>query len=145
VDRRVAATATGLIALSTFVITAAIVGLIAIIDGDATGIGGHMPFYVLAAAVVFTALEVTFEFQLEDPIKILSTSAVLGVATLVLVTLASEGVLYAVANPSFVLSRLIVYIVAAGLISTGVIFWAVRHWRELTKGAGGVRRPDTPL
>lgn len=138
------ATAAGLIALSTFVITASIVGVLALVNGAAADLGDHMPYYVLVAAITFTAMEVAFEFQLDDPIKIISTSAVLGISSLVGITLTVEGILYGLANPTLVVSRLIVYIIAAGLISTGLIFWAVRHWRELTRKTP-TRRTNPPL
>ena len=128
-DRRLVATAVGLIALSTLVIASSMLGAIAIVTGQAVGFAGRVPFYVLGTAAVFTAVVVVLEMRIDDGFTILTTGlAVAGVALLA-IGLGSEGLRYVVMAQRLQVTDL-VYLLAAGLISTGVIFWAVRHWRE---------------
>ena len=129
-DRRLVATAVGLIALSTLVIASSMLGALAILTGDAPGFGGHVPFYVLGAAAVFTGVVIVLEMRIDDGLTIISTGLAVSAVSLLAIGLGSEGVLYAFRIPTRVFSTLVVYLLAAGLISTGVIFWAVRHWRE---------------
>jgi high-affinity Fe2+/Pb2+ permease len=64
------------------------------------------------------------------------TTAAIAVAVFVTVTLSGEGLVYAAANPAEVLvSRTLLYFLAAGLVGTGVAYWALRHWREFTGDA----------
>jgi len=64
-----------------------------------------------------------------------------GIAGLVLVGLGTEGVVYATSAPGTVLSSsLLVYLVAAALIASGLGYWSVRNWRLL-----GRRLPDGRL
>lgn len=79
------------------------------------------------------------------------TGALVGVCTAVLtaafvgavvfVGLGSEGVRYALVRPDTVLSSsLLVYLVAAALVASGLGYWSVRNWRLL-----GRRIPDGRL
>lgn len=129
-DRRLAATAVGLIALSTFVIASSMLGAFAILTASAPGFGGRVPYYVLGGAAVFTAVVVLLEMRIDDGLTIITTGLAVAAVGLLAIGLGTEGLLFGYRTPTRMLSNLFVYLLAAGLISTGVIFWAVRHWRE---------------
>ena len=132
-DRKLAAATVVLIAASTLLTASAMMGGLALFTGSAAGIGGRVPYYVLAGAAVFTALVVYLEMQIDDGLTIISVSLAVGMVALFLLGLGVEGLYFGYRNPDRMLSNLFVYLLAAGLISTGVIFWAVRHWREFTR------------
>ena len=132
-DRKLAAVTVVLIAASTLLTASAMMGGLALFTGSAAGIGGRVPYYVLAGAAVFTALVVYLEMQIDDGLTIISVSLAVGMVALFLRGLGVEGLYFGYRNPDRMLSNLFVYLLAAGLISTGVIFWAVRHWREFTR------------
>jgi hypothetical protein len=52
------------------------------------------------------------------------------VVALIAISLSIEGVLFGLEYPDRLFSNLLPYFLAAGLISTGLIIWALRHWRE---------------
>lgn len=122
----------GLISVSTLLITSSIVGVLALTSGATDGIGARVPYYVLATALVFTGLLVALEQRLDDGSQIISTSGAVAIVSLFVVSLSIEGLLFAFHQPDQVLTHLLPYFVAAGLVSTGLIIWAVRHWREFT-------------
>ena len=132
-DRTLVATAVGLVAASTLLTASAMMGGLALFTGSAIGIGSRVPYYVLGGAAVFTALVVWLELRIDDGLTIISVSLAVGVVALLLIGLGVEGLYFGYRNPQRMLSNLFVYLLAAGLISTGVIFWAVRHWREFTR------------
>lgn len=116
---------------STLLLTAAFLGVFAILDGQVSGFTNRFPFYVLLMAIGF----VTALFLLERPnlegTQILVATLGLTVALFIIVTLAGEGLTFAIQHPREVLDpNLIVYLVAAALIGSGLAFWSIRHWRE---------------
>lgn len=126
------------IAGSTFALTAAFVGVVALLDGAATGVVGRFPFYVLAGAVVFVASLLLLDHEDVEGTTVIVATTVLGVTALVVVGLGVEGVRYALVDTSEVFgNRLVVYFVAAGLICTGLTYWGLNHWREFTGYADG--------
>lgn len=135
-DRTVAARLAAVVGGGTLVLTASFVGLIALVDGGNPGFGARLPVYVLAMAVAFVAGLLLIETRYEgraDGGSIIVTAATIAVAVFAAVTLSGEGVVYAAANPTRVLaSKNLLYFLAAGLVGTGVGYWAVRHWREFT-------------
>ncbi|WP_158058221.1 hypothetical protein [Halorussus halophilus] len=132
-DREFLARAGGAVAASTVVLTASFVGVVAFFTGSANGVGGRLPFYVLTMAVAFAATIFALDDPEADGSRVISATAGVTVASFVLVTLAGEGFVYAVRFPGKVLaSNLLVYFAAAGLICTGLAYWALRHWREFT-------------
>lgn len=139
-ERRVYGTAIGLIGVSTLVITSSLVGVISLGTDGVAGLADRVPFYVLGGALVFTGLLVALELRIEDGTKIITTSIAIAVCAFVVIGLSAEGFLFAIANPDRILSNIILYVFAAGLISTGLIFWAVRHWREFTTSGPPARR-----
>ena len=132
-DRKLAATAVGLVVASTLLTASAMMGALALLTGSAPGVGSRVPYYVLGGAAVFTALVVWLEVRIDDGLTIISVSLTVGIVALVAIGLGVEGLYFGYRRPGRMLSNLFVYLLAAGLISTGVIFWAVRHWRELTR------------
>ena len=122
--------AVGLIAGSTLLVTSSLVGILAVTEGLVDGFGGRIPYYVLAAAMVFVGLLVALELELDDGARIITTSSVVATVALVVISLSIEGLLFGVEFPDRLFSNLLPYFLAAGLISTGLIIWALRHWRE---------------
>lgn len=129
-DNRYVTLLVGLIAGSTILVTSSLVGVLALTEGLVGGLGSRVPYYVLAAAVVFVGLLVFLEMRLEDGARIITTSVVVSVLALVVISLSVEGLLFGVEFPERLFSNLLPYFLAAGLISTGLIIWALRHWRE---------------
>jgi len=123
----------GLVAASTVVVAVAFVGLLAVVSGDIAGIADRFPFYVVVLSIAFTALILTLERYLADGRNILLTAVVLSITVAVVVALDIEGVLFAIENPDqLVASRLLLYLLAAGCLCTGLVYWSVHHWREFT-------------
>jgi hypothetical protein len=119
------------VVLSTLALTASFVGLLALLTGEAVAVGSRLPLYVLAMAVAFVVVIVRSELRNRDGRVVLATAGSVSVGTLVLVTLAGEGLVYAAREPDAVVaSSLLFYFLAAGLIATGLGFWGARHWRE---------------
>lgn len=116
----------------TLLLTASFVGVLALVEG-ATDVRGRLPAYVLALAVAFSVTVFLAEQRHGDGRAIIATAAGVGLVAFFGSMLAVEGLVYAVANPYdvFDTSRL-PYLLAAGLLGTGVGYWALNHWREFT-------------
>jgi hypothetical protein len=122
-----------LVAAATVVLTAAFVGVVALVKGRAHGVGGRVPFYVLAGAVVFVTTLVVLEDPMEGGLPILTTTVAVSVVGFALVALGGEGLVYAFSYPGKVFgSSLVVYFLAAALVCTGTVYWGLNHWREFT-------------
>lgn len=120
-----------LVGACTLVLTASFVGVLALINGS-PGLGARLPAYVLAMAVAFVATVLFTEQRVSDGLDIIATAGAVALGAFVVVTLGSEGVIYAVEDPDGVLaSQLLLYFLAAGLIGAGLGYWGVRHWQEL--------------
>lgn len=122
----------GLIAVSTFVLTASFIGVLAFAAGTVTGLTGRVPWYLIAAAVVFVGTIVLLEGVEANGASIIVHSLVIGMVGFVLVTLSVEGVIFTVKRPRVLLSRLPLYFLAASLAATGIGYWGLNHWREFT-------------
>ena len=129
-DNRLIATLVGLITASTLLVTSSLVGVLALTEGLVGGLGGRVPYYVLSAAIVFVALLVVLEMRLEDGSRIITSSVVVSLVALIAISLSVEGLLFGATYTDRLFSNLLPYFLAAGLISTGLIIWALRHWRE---------------
>lgn len=130
-DRPFAVEAVVIVAVSTVVLTASFLGLLATVRGAVSDPGSRLPVYVLATAIVF----VIALFKLEDPsapgIPVLTTTVSIGLAAFILISLGGEGLLYVAGRPTMLLSsQLVFYFVAAALICTAVGYWGLHHWRE---------------
>jgi len=123
----------GLVAASTVIVTVAFVGLLAVVSGETSGLADRFPFYVVVLSIAFTALILTLERYLADGRNILLTAVVLSITIAIVVGLDVEGILFAIENPDqLVASRLVLYLLAAGCLCTGLVYWSVHHWREFT-------------
>lgn len=141
VDRRNLTLYVGLVALATLSVTAAIMGIRALIEGAAMEVGARIPYYVFFMAIVVTLLVFLLEREIDDGWKIISTSLAIGVLAFALSLLGVEGALFAYENPDQVLSNITFYFISAGLLCTSITYWAVNHWREfISSGRTGVRR-----
>lgn len=145
-DREAALRLAALVGGGTLVLTASIVGLLALAGGGSPGVSTRLPIYVLAGAVAFVAGLLLIEARYDgraDPTAIVVTAGAIAITVLVVVALSGEGVVYAAANPNRVLvSQNLLYFLAAGLVGTGLAYWGVRHWREFTDSAGTVSGSD---
>jgi hypothetical protein len=136
-----------LVAVCTLVLTASFVGLLALVAGRATGVSARLPLYVLGMAAAFVGAILWFESRSFDGRTTLATAGTVGFGTFVLALLGAEGVVYTLTNPGEVVaSQLVFYFLAAGMIATGLGYWAVHHWQELSvegrgvAGSGSLRR-----
>ena len=133
-NRSTVAQAGAFVVLSTVLLTASFLGIVALVTGAVNGLNTRLPFYVLSMAIAFVGAIITFEEEFRGGTQILQLSVIGAIATFVFVTLGGEGVAYLVENPEQVVaSHLLFYILAAGLIGTGIGYWAVQHWAELTQ------------
>jgi hypothetical protein len=120
------------VVVSTLALTASFVGLMALLTGDAVGLGSRIPLYVLTMAIAFVLGVVLLELRDRPGRLVLGGATGLSIGVLVLVTLAGEGFVYAAREPTeIVASTLVFYFLAAGLIATGLGYWGARHWREV--------------
>jgi hypothetical protein len=130
-DTESLARAGALVAACTLVLTASFVGLVALLTGSAPGVGGRLPLYVLGTAGAFVTAIVFLETKRLDGERIITAAASLALGTFVVATLSGEGVMYVVRNPGeLVASQMAFYFLAAGMIATGVGYWAINHWDE---------------
>ena len=125
------------VVVSTLVLTATFIGVVALLSGGNEDVGTRLPFYVLSMAVGFVGVVVLNEQrygQRADGRAILGTAAGIALVVFLVVALAGEGLMFAGANPGeVVLSELFLYFLAAGLIGTGLGYWGLHHWREFAR------------
>lgn len=121
------------IGVSTFVLTAAFLGVLSLMTGGVVDVGDRLPFYLVLAGAAFVGTVVVLEEHGAEAEVILVTAVITGVLSLAAVSLGVEGVMFAVNNPDRVfVSQLVLYLVAAALIGTGLAYWGINHWREFT-------------
>lgn len=131
-DRELLARVGLLVLLSTLVVTAAFVGIVAALSGPVENFTTRLPFYVLAASVAFVVFVVLFDSRGLDGQTVIVASMAVGLSAFIVLSLGGEGVVFLLTNPeALIASQLIVYLIAAGLVCTGVAYWTLRHWREL--------------
>ncbi len=117
--------------LSTIVVTMSFIGLLALLRADYSAIEGRLPFYLIIMGVVFVATILVLEYYGTGGQVIILTAVVIGGLSFVASLLSVEGLVYTIEHPERVIvDQLVYYFVAAGLICTGLGFWAVNHWRE---------------
>lgn len=120
-----------LVAVSTAIVTAAFVGIVALVAGDVDDLTGRLPFYVLVMATVFVAFVFLIDSRGSDGQTVIISSIGVALLGFLVVLLSGEGVVFLVRRPDQLLaSQLIVYLVSAGLVCTGLAYWGLRHWRE---------------
>lgn len=122
--------ALGVIVLS-LTLTAAFLGLVGLISGAELDVIRRLPAYSLVMGIVFVVAILRLDSPNRDGMMVLVSTSGIAVLAFVLVGLATEGVVYTYTSPEkVVMSNLIFYFAAAGLVCTGVVFWALHHWRE---------------
>jgi hypothetical protein len=120
------------IVLCTGVLTLGFFGVLALATEQASGIELRVPVYVLGAAVTFVGGIVGLDRMRRDGVWILAAAAGIGVAAFAVLLLGGEGALYLARHPDQVIeSRRLLYLLAAGLVATGLGYWSVRHLRSL--------------
>lgn len=119
---------------SSLALTLAFFGVLALATGNAAGLSGRVPFYVLAAAVTFAAALVGLDRRHWDGRDLLFVSIGLGVVAFLLFTLGLEGVVFAIEHPGESLaSRRFLYLLSAALVATGLGYWLASHWPEIAR------------
>jgi len=122
------------VAVSTVALTAAFLGVVGLLTGEVTGLTGRLPFYVLVTALAFVGAIVLLEESRNEALQVLVIAGVGGLFTFLLVTFGGEGLTFLLQNrEEVVASQLLFYILAAGLIGTGLGYWALNHWPELRR------------
>jgi len=131
-DTESLARAGALVAACTLILTASFVGLVALLSASAPGVSGRLPLYVLGTAGAFVAAILFLEAQRVDGEQVITAAGSVAVATFIFATLSGEGAVYVLRNPGeLVASQLVFYFLAAGMIATGLGYWAINHWNEL--------------
>lgn len=126
-----------IITSSTLVLTLTFLGVLAVMAGSVSGFSGRVPWYVLVAAAVFAGVILLMEWNETAGRIIIVSAAVSSALSFVVLSLAVEGVLFAIEHPEEVItSQLVLYFVAAGLFGTGLAYWGINHWREFTQRSG---------
>lgn len=122
--------ALGVIFLS-LVLTASFIGMLGLLSDTTLDVGSRLPAYVLLMGVVFVVGIVRLDSPEREGTRVLVAVSTMALLSFVLAALATEGVFYTLKSPEDVVtSRLYLYFGAAGLICTGVVIWALHHWRE---------------
>lgn len=120
------------VAASTAALTASFIGLVGLARGAVNGTTTRLPMYVLSMAAVFVAGVVVFDEARHDGREALARAGLVALATLYVVGLGGEGVVFALSNPDAVLrSQLFAYLLSAGLMGTGFGYWGWRNWQSL--------------
>ncbi len=118
---------------ATLLLTASFLGILATINREIAGVQSRIPWYLLIAGLAFVTTIVLLEDYGATGREIIVTSTVVGILGFIVGSLSVEGVIFTIRFPEDVfVSRLVLYFLAAGLIGTGVAYWALRHWREFT-------------
>lgn len=119
------------VGVSTFVLTATFMGLVALVSGQMVGVEARLPGYVLAMAVAFVGGLMAVEAKGGDGRQVIATAGGMAVSGLVFVTLSGEGVAFLLRQPQrLVASQVLSYLLAAGVCVTGLAYWGLLHWRE---------------
>lgn len=123
---------------ATLCVTASFIGVLSVVEGHAAGIRNRLPYYLVLAGGVFASFIVVLENYISDGTRIIIVSVITAVLSGVVLSLAVEGLVYAVRFPGeLVASQIALYMLAASFICTGMVYWGVRHWREfIATGAG---------
>lgn len=124
-------TVIALVVGSTLLLTTALLGVVSIVTASEVGYGARVPVYVLGGSVLFLVLVFRFERRGLDGRTIILSTVGLGLLGTLFLSLVGEGAVYAVSYPDRVLaSQLVLYLLAAGAVCTGLAHWGLNHWRE---------------
>lgn len=123
-----------LVAVSTAIVTAAFIGVVALATGAAGPVTDRLPFYVLVMALVFVVFVFLIDTRASDGQTVIISSIGVALLSFLIVLLSGEGLLFLVNRPDELLaSQLIIYLLSAGLVCTGLAYWGLRHWREFAR------------
>lgn len=137
-DRQTMVRVVGSVGVSTLFLTAVFYGVVAVITGSVSAFEQRLPIYVLLSAIVFVVVVVMLEDEDAPGTPILVSTVIVGVMAFLGVSLSGEGLLYAFENQAAIVSsQLFFYVLAAGLICTGIGYWAIHHWREFAEPEAG--------
>lgn len=128
-----------LMAASTILLTASFIGVLAFLSGEQIATSSRIPWYLVLTATVFVATIILLEEGGADGSTIIISALLFSGLGFALIALAVEGVLFAIEYPDLVfVSQLVLYFFAAGLIGTGIAYWALNHWREFSQSSGAL-------
>jgi hypothetical protein len=131
IGRRKGFRVSAIIFLCTCALTLDFLGILSLIDSIPSGVGDRIPFYLLAGAVGFVTALFYLEGEFTEGKQTILPALGIGVLVVAAVGLGVEGLLFAIRSPEKVLTEnLLVYILSAGVISTGLGYWILQHWRE---------------
>lgn len=117
----------------TLVVTAALIGVVALFSGETTSLNDRFPYYILITGIAFVVTLWKLDEESVDGVTVLIATTGIAIGAGILIAFAIEGLRFGLLNPSeIVASQLIVYFVAAALFCTGFGMWFLRHWREFT-------------
>jgi len=126
--------AIGPVVISTLLLTAGFLGALALLNGAVVGFSDRFPFYVVLMALGFVASLFVLEGPRIEGSQVLMATIGVTVTVFVVATLAGEGIFYAIRAPGAVFQPdIILYLVAAALIGSGLAYWTITHWREFTR------------
>ncbi|MDY6819090.1 MAG: hypothetical protein SVG88_10555 [Halobacteriales archaeon] len=112
----------------TLVLTFSFFGLLALTTGASADIGTRLPFYVFGMAVVFVAGIVGLDQGKYEGREIIVAATGVAIGSFIVFTLGGEGVVLAMRQPGTVFSiQRFLYLLAAGLMATGLGYWVVRN------------------
>lgn len=125
-----------LVIACTAALTLSFIGIFAFVTGQAGGVVNRIPYYSLGMAVIFVTMIITLEQRQRknprdsrDTLVVATTTAIV---TFLFITLGGEGFVYAARSPEQALAaQRFLYLVAAGLISTGLGYWGIENRREV--------------
>lgn len=126
-----------LIVACTVALTFSFFGIVALTTGATSGVADRLPFYAFGMAAVFVATIVFLDHRGFDGRAIIVAAFGSGVLSLVLLSLGGEGVVYVFENREEVTQSFqFMYLVAAGLMTTGISYWVLRHWQDIVDSSG---------
>ena len=136
-DERFFARVFAIMIACTLVLTSSFVGILALISGEIEAPLGRAPWYLVFGAMIFVVTIVVLEAYGANGTEIIVTATVNGVLGVIIAGLTVEGILYVWQNPGDVIvSQLVIYFLAAGLLGSGIAYWALHHWREFAGNRG---------
>ena len=120
------------IVVCTAVLTLGWFGVLALATEQAPQLSLRVPVYVFGAAVTFVGAIVGLDRMRRDGPAILAAATGVSIVAFGVLLLGGEGALYLARHPDRVIeSRLFLYLIAAGLVATGLGYWGVRHLDSL--------------
>lgn len=123
-----------LVVFFSFLLTAAMYGVVAVFVHGVELLTERIPYYVVVGALVFVVSMFVLEDPSESGLPIITTTTGLGIAGFLLVGFAWEGIRFGWLNRELLLSsNLVLYFLAAALICTATGYWGLHHWREFAE------------